>query len=736
MSKLAGLMHVMFRRLLSASHDVNLVQTGLMMLRSACNPSAAAPVLAEGDRGREGGREESGKRGRETGSEASGGALDHGHGRAQAMGEEQVLVCLQAALAASHAAMDKVLPRPQQQQQCASGWGGASAVGIAAWCEGNGADSGGESSASPVQHIMLLSHALDALRQVLKSHAKSSNLESPTLAGGNSSETRRRETTSAADEDAQGASVDGAWMATVRGWVDLVQRVMSMTAAPAGPSSSFPFPGHGYEYGAAAGCGQGGGGGGFGMGPGAAVLASSHTVAALRRSALLAASDLFLRCDPHDAQDAGAMLRCAGALVDEAHHGRDALGAVAALDCLRACVQRQDLAAGGWQDGLEWWRGRDAFNLPRKQHSGAGLGPHDSGGGGSDDAAAGCQPSCALEQVVQAVLERWGDVRWEVRHAALLLTRSILTCAGARPRPPHSVAAASAPPADAAHVGKGAGVTRVAAEDAGGAEVDRGDVSSARLLGVLFAAMDDPDPFVRAAALQSVAEAGVVGGSVAPPPSEWGSKLARCFQDSESIVRRAAVSLLHAFLFPPVPVTPHIPAVLCVPALLGGTRAASRFGEATQGDVEAEDETCKQTCSPWATLLAACMDDVDWEVGLRAMELLRRLGGITGPRLVDVQGRWLLDNRHELGNRKDVCEKSDGREKVREEIDDRKEVSCAACASTAGAAACAASAGDGGAAAGATALQARPESARAHIRNHTHTYTHTHTVCAARGCGR
>lgn len=131
---------------------------------------------------------------------------------------------------------------------------------------------------------------------------------------------------------------------------------------------------------------------------------------------------------------------------------------------------------------------------------------------------------------------------------------------------------------------------------------------------------------------------------IGPPAVEWGSKLVRCFQDSESIVRRAAVSLVQARLFPPVPAAPHIPAALCVPELLGGTRAANRFGQDRQ---EAELDR-QPPCKRWAQLLATCLDDIDWEVGLRTMELLRLLGGIRGPQLVDAEGRWLLDHREEF----------------------------------------------------------------------------------------
>ena len=38
--------------------------------------------------------------------------------------------------------------------------------------------------------------------------------------------------------------------------------------------------------------------------------------------------------------------------------------------------------------------------------------------------------------------------------------------------------------------------------------------------------------------------------------------------------------------------------------------------------------------------------DNDFSVGLRTLELLRRLAGIPGPALVDVTGRWMLDAKN------------------------------------------------------------------------------------------
>jgi hypothetical protein len=58
-----------------------------------------------------------------------------------------------------------------------------------------------------------------------------------------------------------------------------------------------------------------------------------------------------------------------------------------------------------------------------------------------------------------------------------------------------------------------------------------------------------------------------------------------------------------------------------------------------RGKQEAQQQ---QDGEMWRRRLAVCVDDADWEVGLRTLELLRCLAGIPGPALVDAQGRCFL----------------------------------------------------------------------------------------------
>ena len=116
----------------------------------------------------------------------------------------------------------------------------------------------------------------------------------------------------------------------------------------------------------------------------------------------------------------------------------------------------------------------------------------------------------------------------------------------------------------------------------------------------------------------------------------WGSKLGTALQDCESIVRRAAISALQELLFPrprrACLATPHasaairaispscgglsarpmLPPALNVPELLGETRTAAASWEGEGVCVETGKAGEK-----WSRLIAACLDDVDWEVGLR-----------------------------------------------------------------------------------------------------------------------
>ncbi|EKX45954.1 hypothetical protein GUITHDRAFT_138448 [Guillardia theta CCMP2712] len=71
-------------------------------------------------------------------------------------------------------------------------------------------------------------------------------------------------------------------------------------------------------------------------------------------------------------------------------------------------------------------------------------------------------------------------------------------------------------------------------------------------------------------------------------------------------------------------------------SLAGGTWWATRCGGEEKAPKQQWSKICKKIC-----------DDVDWEVQLRGLELLRRLGGIADPPLVSPGGSWTLDMSEE-----------------------------------------------------------------------------------------
>jgi len=129
-------------------------------------------------------------------------------------------------------------------------------------------------------------------------------------------------------------------------------------------------------------------------------------------------------------------------------------------------------------------------------------------------------------------------------------------------------------------------------------------------------ALSDPEPFVRAVALESLAAAASArpdGGGRASAGADGearasaraaGEALAAALADSEAVVRRAAADALAALLSC---------APLRAPLLAGlasGGGGAGREGGA------------------WAAAVRALVRDPDWEVGIRGVDLLRALAGV------------------------------------------------------------------------------------------------------------
>ena len=291
-------------------------------------------------------------------------------------------------------------------------------------------------------------------------------------------------------------------------------------------------------------------------------------------------------------------------------------------------------------------------------------------------------------ELVQVVSTRCVDLRWEVRHAAVLLGSSLLRSDAA------SVSCAVEGQVEWMREGRGVvrasgpRVAGVADVKVGWVAEEHGVVSDAvehraSLCQEMYAALDDCDPYVRSAAWQAVAAGQPLMCEDGTSDRCWGRKLVTALHDSEAMVRRTAVSVVQSLLAPSPSARVHdrgavqtdeafcvargegrsianaaknealsfsrgeglcakrVPAMLCVPELLGETLTAS----ACSGEASLRTE---QAGHQWRSTIASCLNDVDWEVGLRTMELLRRLGGIPGRQLVDEMGRWTIDNHEEF----------------------------------------------------------------------------------------
>jgi hypothetical protein len=563
------------------------------------------------------------------------------------MAQDEMFICLEAALHAAHAVLDQGQPQHSAQD------------------------------------VTLMSHALHALRRVLQATQHSPlwsiivhdrTRDQVTSRGSGADDTRGEVKSRGKGGEEREAASNSQTLKTAQAWLEVVQRVMALTS-------------------------QGAAGGWDGR---TDFFFSNHKVAALRRSALEAARDLFLCCDPSAPGHSAVMSTCVGLLLGETSHVHDALSTVACLDCLRACIQPHDAACaadrppqcdggtgvvedGADEDGalllmrhhvrrthVRWWLEQRPAHWHSVQASHGTEEPERGGrweGGELGTAAATqnresaqCRGATALGHIVEVVQARANDTRWEVRHAAVLLAAALHSAADASTLPPLSTMAPAAPassPCSSSPNTVGVGVS-VGVGVGGEGETDESKSEHSmemKLVQVLYTALDDADAFVRAAVLKAVPAVPAVlcggsGGSTCGPA--WGPKFAAAFYDSESMVRRAAVSLVLDLLFAQhaqrsrrqmhdthtcthanthmglggardgasathssdesaapqavlcVPESP--PAVLCVPQLLGETRAAAG-GEPCAEGVEQGQR--------WCNLLARCLDDVDWEVGLR-----------------------------------------------------------------------------------------------------------------------
>ena len=605
------------------THTHTHIHTGLVMLGNA---AASRPPRLEEGMGVEG-------------MHVWGGQM-----RSCGMAENEMFICLEAALHAAHAVLDQGQPQLSAQD------------------------------------VTLMSQALDALRRVLQATQHSPlwsiivldrTRDQVTSRASGADDMRGEVKSRGKGGEEREAAANLRTLETAQAWLEVVQRVMAMT-------------------------GQGAAGGWAGRKD---FVFSNHKVAALRRSALEVARDLFLCCDPSAPRHSAVMSTCVGLLLGEASHVHDALSTVACLDCLRACIQPHDAACaadrpprfdggtGVVQDGADedgpllhmrhhvrrthvrWWLEQRPAHWHSVQAShGTGEpergGRWDGGEVGTADATQNRESAqgrgvTALGHIVEVVQARANDTRWEVRHAAVLLAAALHSAADASTMPHISTMVPAPSPCSSSPntVGVGVGVG-VGGEDETD-ESKREHCMEMKLVHVLYTALDDADAFVRAAALQAVGAVPAVlcggsGGSTCGPA--WGPKFAAAFCDSESMVRRAAVSLVLNLLFAPharwsrrpmhdththahtntntqlglggardgasathssvesaasqevICVHEAPPAVLCAPQILGETRAAAG-GEPCAEGVEQGQR--------WCSLLARCLDDVDWEVGLR-----------------------------------------------------------------------------------------------------------------------
>jgi hypothetical protein len=151
---------------------------------------------------------------------------------------------------------------------------------------------------------------------------------------------------------------------------------------------------------------------------------------------------------------ADILARSAKMLLFEASHGSDALTTIASMDSIRLCLHTLDhhcartSAPGGEHDlkgmdsgrcggcgsvgGWEWWHRQGVMHRPQdtsvNSRVSSGLcgergGKRGGGGGGDEEQAV---HACALWQVVAMVKEQAGHLRWEIRHASVMLAAALL----------------------------------------------------------------------------------------------------------------------------------------------------------------------------------------------------------------------------------------------------------------------------------------------------------------------
>uniref|UniRef100_A0A7S4U7Y1 Uncharacterized protein n=2 Tax=Guillardia theta TaxID=55529 RepID=A0A7S4U7Y1_GUITH len=149
---------------------------------------------------------------------------------------------------------------------------------------------------------------------------------------------------------------------------------------------------------------------------------------------------------------------------------------------------------------------------------------------------------------------------------------------------------------------------------------------------VLCSLCVDKVDFVQAAAISSLSCVHHIQKFLSPQAADdVSTHVYRGLVNSEAIVRRASMSTLQSWA-----VNDNSSCFLLGKSLAGGTWWATRCGGEEKAPKQQWSKICKKIC-----------DDVDWEVQLRGLELLRRLGGIADPPLVSPGGSWTLDMSEE-----------------------------------------------------------------------------------------
>ena len=190
----------------------------------------------------------------------------------------------------------------------------------------------------------------------------------------------------------------------------------------------------------------------------------NHRLASLKRLSIEASCSIFAATAaslsfsgvvPSSTTRAGDILaRSAKMLLFEASHGSDALTTIASMDSIRLCLNTLDhhcartSARGGEHDlkgmdsgrcvwggsvgGWEWWHRQGVMHRPQDTcvnslvssgMCGERGGKSGRGGGGDEEQAV---HACALWQVVAMVQEQAGHLRWEIRHASVMLAAALL----------------------------------------------------------------------------------------------------------------------------------------------------------------------------------------------------------------------------------------------------------------------------------------------------------------------